>query len=135
MPGPSLNFSARFPLTSTMEVVRPSSFHRGSFPTEVRSMASGACPRAGISMHRSALMRHNFAFCICSGSKRKHLLQLVSGRLAAVFADLKRLRILDLFPALRTVVLHQGVAVVVRITGIASGQSVAHFVAPALAPG
>ena len=29
MPGPSLNFSARFPLTSTMDVVRPSSFTAG----------------------------------------------------------------------------------------------------------
>src|SRR6266404_2224014 len=66
MPSPSLTLSARFPLMSTMDVVRPAIFHRGSFPTAVKSRFSADCAAACVAIHASAAMRHSLAFVVCS---------------------------------------------------------------------
>src|SRR5437660_1648968 len=67
MPAPSLIFSACFPLASTTDVVRPATFHRGSFPTAVRSRLSGDCAPARIAIHESAIS-HSLAFLMLRAS-------------------------------------------------------------------
>src|SRR5215210_4660045 len=60
MPGPSLTLSARFPLISTIDVVRPPlTFHRESLPTVVRSSRSGDWARLTLArQERATAMRH-----------------------------------------------------------------------------
>src|SRR6266540_333497 len=57
MPAHSLSLSACFPLMSTIDVVHPTIFHRGSLPTALRSRLSGDCAPAGVAIHASAAMR------------------------------------------------------------------------------
>src|SRR5258708_5749579 len=63
MPAPSPIFSACLPLASTMDVMRPATFHRGSFPTAVKSRLSGDWAPAGTAIHESATS-HSFAFLL-----------------------------------------------------------------------
>src|SRR5438874_5026552 len=61
MPFPSPSSSACFPLMSTIDVVRPTIFHRGSLPTAVRSRLSGDCAPTGVAIHASTAMRNRLA--------------------------------------------------------------------------